>query len=549
MDSVNTTFSLRSISDRQASLILVAAVLLVFGRLLAGDFLWWDDMQTIALNDRMIDADLESLAFYWTHEEYGLWVPVTQTVWWTLSHLAALRQPDASGVTLNPMLFKLTSLALHATSAWLVFQLLRRTVARTSVAAALIGAALFALHPLQVESVGWTSGMKDLLCWTFGLGALLLWTIRSSSDPARRWRSWHMPLATLLLILAMLSKPTAVVIPVAAVVIDRVWFGLRLRTSVLQVLPWVALACVVGVVARDAQDASHIIPPAIWQKPLVAGDALAFYLWKIIWPGEMGMDYGRRPDVVLAEPMVYVRWLVPAGLGVLAWLVRRRRPEFLLGLTLFVLGVGPVLGFTPFLFQLYSTVSDHYLYFSLVGVGCVLAGTLARMGDHRPLYVAAAWVGVLGAIALGQTRVWLDSRSLLEHSTRVNPRSYAAHTNLSVTLLQKGDIPGAEAAARRSIELLPEQSLGYHSLARVLLVQRRFDEMVKAIETAEQLSAKHRPGRSADRADALLRFARDLISAGRPDLARPMIDRALAGHPDHPMLADTEAAYRRAIAP
>ncbi|HTL30181.1 MAG TPA: hypothetical protein VL282_13205, partial [Tepidisphaeraceae bacterium] len=153
--------------SRMIPLLLVAATLLAFGNLLSADFTSWDDPFTITSNPHLNPPTWSGLGYHWRTPEYGLYIPLTYTAWWLIAHVAYSSQPDARGMSLSPMIFHAANIGLHLISVLFVYAILRRILKRDW--AACIGALLFALHPVQVEAVGWLSGMKDVLCGTLSL--------------------------------------------------------------------------------------------------------------------------------------------------------------------------------------------------------------------------------------------------------------------------------------------------------------------------------------------------------------------------------------------
>src|SRR6202012_806581 len=127
--------------------------------------------------------------------------------------------------------------------------------------------------------------------------------------------------------------------------------------------PWAVLAVACAAVARLAPPAPHIATEvALWQRPLIAVDALAFYMGKLAWPASLAVDYGRRPAVVIRSHIYYLTWLAPAAVAALLWAFRRRAQVLVAASLVFLAGVAPVLGLVRFDSQDYSTVADHYLY-------------------------------------------------------------------------------------------------------------------------------------------------------------------------------------------
>src|SRR5687768_10109588 len=164
--------------QRLIPILIFCAVVLTFGAVFTNDFVTWDDVLVIAGNPRFNPPTLEGVFWYWTNS-FELYVPVTYTLWGALAWLGQLDSPDASGSYINPWLFHATSVLLHATSALVVFMMLKRLCERPWPACA--GALLFALHPVQAESVAWAAGMKDVLAGLLALVAL--WVHFQSAKP------------------------------------------------------------------------------------------------------------------------------------------------------------------------------------------------------------------------------------------------------------------------------------------------------------------------------------------------------------------------------
>src|SRR6267378_78163 len=139
-------------------LLLAILTLIVFGRIATNDFTYWDDAGTIHHNARLNPPTAQKVLWYWGHSELGLYIPVTYSVWGVLAAAARLDAPDEFDISLNPWLFHAASLIVHVGSVLLVFRILRRLIGRDGPSFA--GALLFAIHPLQTETVAWASGLK-----------------------------------------------------------------------------------------------------------------------------------------------------------------------------------------------------------------------------------------------------------------------------------------------------------------------------------------------------------------------------------------------------
>jgi tetratricopeptide (TPR) repeat protein len=227
------------------------------------------------------------------------------------------------------------------------------------------------------------------------------------------------------------------------IVLARGWRKVLLTTA----LWWpMALACM--VMARMQQTTLGATPPALWVRPVIALDALAFYLKQIVAPITLAIDYGRTPEIVVMKGWLWWTWLIPAAVAAL--LVWRPRRELIAAAIILVIGVSPVLGFTPFMFQFYSTVSDHYLYLAMLAPALALAWMLTRLPQRGMIAAAVGAIVVLGAMSVRQAGTWRDNESLYDRAIAVNPDSFLAYNNLASAYAHAGDVAGvaAQVAAR-----------------------------------------------------------------------------------------------------
>lgn len=437
--------------DLLAVALLVVAVVIAFWPAMRGDFLTWDDTQTVSQNPHLNPAGLGSLRWCWTREHMHLYVPVTYTLWTIVAWIA--QQFDA--VRLRPEFFHATNLIVHATSAVVVFAVLRRFTRQTLAAA--VGAMVFAVHPLQVEPVAWISGTKDLLC------GLLMWTtislaIRSADavDGDRKSSRRFFALATAVFIAAMLAKPTAVVTPLILFAVETLLLHRPAKTVLKRTLPWVAIALACVVLTKIVQPADQTAPDVpIRLRPLIAGDALAFYLYKLILPFDLTIDHGRSPQFVMRSPTFYFAWLVPAGVALLLWRGRRVPMLVRVGGIVFLLSLAPVLGLVRFDFQQYSTVGEHYLYPAMAGVAMAVAAIAGRLRPRTAVGVAAPLLLACVAISFHNAGNWRNNLALFTHTVRVNPTSWPGLNNLAAAQLEAGAAHEAIVTGTKAAELQP----------------------------------------------------------------------------------------------
>ena len=462
--------------------------------ILGHDHVWWDDPENLFENPDFNPPTPRGLAKYWTRDAWGLYVPALYTAWYPIARIA---YDPARTPALDPRPFHAANLVVHLLCALAVYALLRVALRADGGAhvPALIGALLFVVHPVQVEPVAWISGMKDLLCGLFSTLALWFYLRHAALDPRgpgapRRGLSLYL-LATLAFALALLSKPVAVVLPLLALVLDRGLVRRSWPTAIAMLVPWVILAIPVALVTRQVQPAVDVAatsPPQV--RPLIAGDALAFYLRQVIAPEQLALDYGRAPNVVAQQPWRWLAWLVPVALAVLLWRLRDRARPAVVGAMLFVIPLLPVLGFVPFSAQEYSTVADHYLYLPMIGVALAAAWGASRASARSALLIAVPVLMALATRSWFQTWHWRDTRALFTHNLTVNPRSWTSRVNLAADALLRGDGAAAEQHARAAQSLRPDDPQIYQNLALALQLQGHHPEARAAIaEAVTQLEA------------------------------------------------------------
>ncbi len=491
--------SLANQSSASPIILLIAAALLSMGRLIACDFTNWDDDSTVHHNSRMNPPTLKTVQHYWQHSAGSLYIPVTYTLWSGLAIIAKLNAPDPSGNWLNPNIFHAANVIAHVGCVLLVFSILQQLTRHRT--AAVIGAVLFAVHPIQVEAVGWVSGMKDVLWGLLSLSAIDLY-LRATPDDEETPRRFSLPLylaATACFALAMLAKPTAMVTPGLVLVIDvllrrRSWRP-SWRSIAMRLLPWIALTVPVMIVTRIVQPGAATDGGPLWARPMIALDSLFFYATKLLWPATLTPDYGRTPAVVIASGQVWWTWIAPAIIGLLAIIQLRRRPWIAAGLLLFIIGMAPMLGWIPFSFQFFSTTADHYAYASMLGVSLIVACAVRSVEQRRSTCIIAGMIVVALCVrSIAQAGIWADNRSLLNHMMAANPNSYPAANLLADAELAADRRDSAEALYRKSIDLQPRYPLPHNHLADLLIKTGRASEAIEHIRIYVSAAANASPG-------------------------------------------------------
>lgn len=566
----NPTDALHDSASRERAswlppVIIVVAILATFWVVSTAEFTAGDDQTNLTGNRYLNPPTWNSLVYFWAHPYAREYIPLSYTVWWVLARVAGLDVPDAHGVWLNPYVFHSANLLLHIAACLVVYQLLRWLTRRSWAACG--GTLLFAVHPLQVEPVAWATGLKDLLSgllslvalWQyvgFAAGDLATEPDNSDSTPSdARQRAWHYAIATAALVAAMFAKPSATSVPVLALIIDRFILRRPWRRIAAALALWAIVAGVfigIGLLAQPVQVLAGIQP---WNRALIAGDSLAFYLQKFCAPLQLATRYPHSARIILSSWQLKVAWLAPAALLTAAWLLRRRFPWLLAGALIFAVAPLPVLGFVPFEYQRISTVADRYVYVAMLGPSLALAFALAaRQFKGAPLLprrlagaCAAGLIVVLAMLSAAQARHWQNSELLYAQVLERDPSNDIAYGVLARDALLN-DRPGdAVKYAQRAFELGPDNLDNEMFLGQALEAQDRYSEAAVIFLDAVQRYPRN--------VQALISLAEALAAGSHPDAAIAACRKALsldpgnaAAHRDLAMLLVGEHQNQQALA-
>jgi Flp pilus assembly protein TadD len=458
---------------------LALVVIIVYVRVFGAGFVEYDDDIHVYANPMLNPLSFESAGRFWQQAYQGLYIPLAYTILAGLALFARVPMEMVSSigraVTLSPGPFHAASVAFHIANALLCYLLaLRLTRHRT---AALLCSLVFALHPLQVESVAWISELRGLSGAFFALAALNVFVVsRQTPDSTTAASRELLAASAMLAIFSMLCKPTAVVLPVVALIIDRVALGTSWRRSTLTTLTGLACALPFAFITRSVQTLFPAGASLWWQRPFVAGDALTFYLFKTLLPINLGVEYGRTPHSVMSHGWSYLVWVIPVALLAFCFTYRRRRPIAWLGSLIFVTFLLPTLGLVPFTFQVHSTVADRYAYLSMIGLGLVIADVVTAVGSNIAIRAASVVLIVLAVLSFNQSGYWSDNAAFLQHTIDVNPDVAFAHNNVGSILLKEKRPNEAIEHFNRALELEPRNAMAENNLGLALVQLGRLDE-------------------------------------------------------------------------
>ena len=431
----------------------------------------------------------------------------------------------------HPAGYHAVNVALHALNSVLVWRLLLRL----GVPGAWLVAAVFAVHPVHVESVAWIIERKDLLSALFCLGAAHVWLRFTEAPGPGRYL-----LCLALFAAALLSKSIAVTLP-GALLLLRWWRAGRVTwRDGACAAPLFALALGVTLADlafyRDRIDAA--LDYSLVERALIAARALWVYARQLVWPASLPVLYPRW-DV---HPGDLPGWLAIAALVALVaalWLARDRIGRGpLAGALFFALTLSPVLGFVDFGFMNTAFVADRYQYLASIGPLAVilgaavhLAGRLHRRGRAGAVVTAAAVLLALGALGWRQSAIYRSDLAYARHIDAANPRHYFGQIVLSHALQGSGDYGEALAAARRGVAL-GEGQRGIRSHTAHLVLGDALLALERPVEAEAAYRASLALWPRTRRREPQLQLARSLVRQARYEEGLVLYQALIRDQPD-----------------
>jgi len=502
-----------------ACAVVAVAAFASFSPALKAGFTNFDDNVYVTDNGRVQQGlTIQNVAWAMTARHAGNWHPLA----W-MSHMT-----DVSLFGLNPAGHHLTSILFHCAAAVMLLLFLYR--ASGGLPESLLVSALFALHPLRVESVAWVAERKDVLSAFFGCCALYAYTWYAENPSRRR----YVAMAGLLA-LSLMSKPMLVTAPFLLLLLDY-WPLRRFRTTgikrlLIEKLPLLMLIVAVSVVAFAAQRGGGAVG-SFEQFPLPArlwNAAIAYwaYIWKTVWPANLALFYPHRGAAIPATAGIAAAvGLAAVTAAVLA--VRRRAPFLAVGWLWYLGLLVPVIGLIQIGDQAYA---DRYTYLPSIGLYIAAVwGASALIPRGAPAKKAAAAVSavILAALAVATARQaahWRSSETIWRKTIASTDRNALAHVKLANTLQQQGRPDEAWQTLQRALQIDSNNSTVYNNLGSFKLAEGKHQEAVPYLEEALRL----RPGNNLARVN--LGIA--LCSLKRPEEGMRYLHEVLQADPSN----------------
>jgi tetratricopeptide (TPR) repeat protein len=495
------------------ALLLIPLVFIAYAQVFRAGFIW-DDESHLTQNPCVVGP--LGLKEIWTTTQ-AVYYPLVLTTFWALHKF----------VGLNPLSYHALNVLLHAVSAILLWRVLRQL----NVRGAWLGAALWALHPVMVQSVAWVTELKNTQSCVFYLLSILFflkWEDQggAASRPSQREtterRSLVIALSLLFFLLAILSKPSTVMLPIVLALCIW-WRRERIqRRDFLALVPFALISAVASIWTVFEQKFHAGAIGGDWaqtrpERLIIAGKAIWFYLGKLVWPHPLIFIYPRW-DVDSSKVVAYLPLLAAIAGLVALWFIHAKSGRALFfAAAYYVVSLFPVLGFFDVFFFRYSFVSDHFQYLASMGplalAGAAIVTAVGRFGELRkPSRADTAALQFSGNIAVvrsksfllpaipgifllslvfltwRQTAVYHDLVTLYTATLQKNPGCWMAHYNLGIILREQGDVDQALEHYRQAFALRPNYAEAHYNLARCLVEKGQLDDAIEHYEKALKIN-------------------------------------------------------------
>ncbi len=500
-------------------LLLAAVTIVVYRPAWNGGFIWDDD--SYVTNNELLTAPDGLRRIWFSLESPSQYFPLVYT---------AFRIEHALW-GLTPSGYHWVNLLLHVANALLVWQVL----VRLKVPGAWLAGAIFALHPVQVESVAWITEQKNVLMGFFFLLTLLAWIAFIDERIKHPWRFYIV--ALVLYVLALSAKTTACTLPAALLLI--LWLQKRPINwqRILQIIPFFLLGLGMGLVTiwweRYHQGTSRALFAFLnpVERILVASRAAWFYLSKLFWPSNLTFIYPKW-NIAATHPLDYTWLLGGVALCVVIYFARRyvgRGVE--VAAVFFVATLSPVMGFIMLYTFRYTFVADHYQYLACIGPIALVSAGVATFPDALKggraliLGVAVCVAATLAMLTWRQSVMYSNIEALWRTTLARNPECWMAYNNLGIVLFQKGETDEAIVHYRTTLQMQSDFWDAEYNLGIALLSKGQVDEAIAHCSNAVRI-APNDP-------DALVALGNALLQKERIDDAIVYYQKALSIRPDY----------------
>jgi Tfp pilus assembly protein PilF len=470
---------------------LVVLTLFAYWRVLGNGFVEYDDGTYVFANAH-IQQGITAASIKWAFNVgyAGNWHPLT----W-MSYMI-----DYRFFGLEPKGYHLVNLLFHLANVLLLLLVLKRMTSRLgstqagSLWRSTFVAALFAVHPLHVESVAWIAERKDVLSTFFWLLTMGAYALYSEKPGIRR----YLPVL-LLYALGLMAKPMLVTLPFVLLLLDYWPLKRNMRWSrlVLEKTPMLAMAiasCVLTVIAQSSKGSISTLE-AYTPGTRIAGSLVGYatYMWKMVWPLNLAILYP-NPGSDMAVWRIAASATILIAISVLVYVYGRKRRELAVGWLWYLGTLVPVIGLVQVGRQ---STADRYTYVPLIGLFIAIVWMIPTRLQTKTIAsgFGLAVVSILAIMTWVQVGLWRDSITLFEHTLRCTSDNYVIENSLGIALTREGKFDEAGDHYRASLRTAPDFTQAHNNLGTILVSQGKLNEALyhfrKALEVEPNQAIMH----------------------------------------------------------
>jgi protein O-mannosyl-transferase len=448
--------------------IILITTLLSYWPAIDGDFIWDDD--TFLTRNQLIHAD-DGLYRFWFTSEAPDYFPLTSTSLWLEWRLWGM----------NPTGYRVINIVLHAVSSILIWLVLKRL----KIPGARVAAIIFALHPVNVESVAWITQRKNALSLPFYLLSIFLY-LKSTEDDKYRWYV----LSLVAFLLSLFSKTSTIMLPL--VLLGTAWWlkGFIHRRDLLLTTPFFFFSALLGSITVWFQSQRSIgetvvRDDGILSRSAAAGKAIWFYAFKALAPFNLTFVYPRW-EIDASAVHAYIPVLLFFAVMILCWCNRRTWARgMLFGLGYHAATLIPVLGFVNIYFMRYAYVADHWQYTSIIGIIALAVGTVTHLLNRRFPHtnivhttLSIFVIVILSVLTWSQSHIYKNPEALWRDTISKNEGAWIAHGGLGHLLAEQNRLDEAGTHFLQVLRIKPDDSTAHFNLGNISILQGRIDDAV-----------------------------------------------------------------------
>ncbi len=468
----------KAFNNKIAIILIFVLSFAFFGKTINYEFVWDDERSHLTKHEALMKGDLKTI---WSKPYDGMYIPVSYTIWMGIKKMSY----DGFKKQLNPKLFHFANVLLHTANALLVFFILL-LLFKNNVAS-FWAALLFLLHPFQIESVAWISEFRGLLAAFFSLLAIYSFLKELERNDGIKWSSFV--ISSFLFLLALLSKPSVVIIPFVLLVLIFVFYKAHFKRSLLFLSLWVLMfiPIVYLTTTNQGNELLSFVTP-LWQRPFLAAYSVTFYFYKFLLPFNLSSCYGITPEQIVAGNFMYIAAILLLVVLIFLFLKRKQGNVYTASILIVLLSLLPVTGLVSFHYQRFSNVADRYMYIGMFGFALMLAYTWIQFAGKKGItYFIIAFLILSSVLAFIQIPSWKNEFTMWDNAAKNYPNQWAALYNRGVQYGKQGNWQEAIRDYSAALEFKPNDKNTFVNRANAYGIKNEFEKAIVDYSAALKL--------------------------------------------------------------